>query len=139
MAHYEKIVLNQVTSHDIGLGNKSPRNSVTRLGDFLKALGANFLSKVAQIFSNNFGLLWKCSFYIKMMWILFGQLLEKIEPLLTPTSGHTGPKDQSSISFSSIRIGTSGENWQWNLQPVLLRNFQLKFTQCSFEHSNWPL
>ena len=37
--------------------NPHIRSSVTRFGDFLKVLGAKFLAKVAQIFSNNFGLL----------------------------------------------------------------------------------
>ena len=43
-------------------------SSVTRLGDFLKFLGTKLCAKVAQIFSNNFWLLWKNgTFYIKLM------------------------------------------------------------------------
>ena len=44
------------------LGKKSA-NSVTRLGHIWKFFGTKFLSKVAQIFSNNFGLLWKIELF----------------------------------------------------------------------------
>ena len=39
-------------------------SSVTRLGDFWKFLGTKFLEKVAQILSNNFGLLWKMALFM---------------------------------------------------------------------------
>ena len=63
---------------------------VTRWGDFSNFLGTKFFAKIAQIFSNILRLLWKMAFYVKLMWILFGQLMEKIGLLFTPTSGHTG-------------------------------------------------
>ena len=40
--------------------------------------------------SNNFGLIVKNgTFYVKLIWILFEKLLEKIGLLFTPTSGRT--------------------------------------------------
>ena len=43
--------------------------------------------------------------YIKLMLKLFGQLLEKIGLLFTPTSGHTADKENnlSLMSFSTLR------------------------------------
>ena len=39
---------------------------------------------------NFLGYLEKTHYYVKLHWLLFGQLLEKFGLLFTPTSGHTG-------------------------------------------------
>ena len=64
------------------------------IGPFLKFLG----TKVAQIFSKHFWAIVKNgTFYVKLTFILFGQLLEKIGQLFTPTSGHSGEKYEMNI------------------------------------------
>ena len=66
--------------------------SITRLGDFLKFLVTWFLSKVAQMqgFYQNVCAKKKGStFHVKLLWLLFGQLLEKFELLFNLASGHS--------------------------------------------------
>ena len=64
--------------------------SVTRLGDFWKLLGTNFLSKVAQMFVDFLGSLEDHNFISQTgVWLIFGQLLKKIGQLIISTSGHT--------------------------------------------------
>ena len=65
-------------------------SSVSRFGDFWKVLATKFLAKVAKMIGNFLGYLEKTHYYVKLHWLLFGQLLEKIGLLFTPTSGHTG-------------------------------------------------
>ena len=53
---------------------------------------------MAQIFSKHFWAIVKNgTFYVKLTFILFGQLLEKIGQLFTPTSGHSGEKYEMNI------------------------------------------
>ena len=61
-----------------------------QIGRFLKFKGTKFLAKVAQIFSNNVGILWRMALFTLNWCGYFGQLSEKIGLLFTPTSGHTG-------------------------------------------------
>ena len=51
------------------------RSCLTRLGDFLNFLVTNFLTKVAQIFWQLFGL-FKIMFHVNMIWLLFRQYWE---------------------------------------------------------------
>ena len=62
-------------------------------GDFLKFLGANFLTKVTQLFWQLTRRLRKASvFKNKLLWHLIGQLLEKFRLFFIPTSGPTAYK-----------------------------------------------
>ena len=100
-------------------------NSVTRLGYFWKFLGAKFLAKVAQILSNNFWLLWKWHFYVNLMWILFGQVLDQIGLLFTPTSGLTAFE-----SLFSAEIFWVEKNFSQKVSNLMFRtNFRKSLTQ----------
>ena len=70
--------------------------SVTRLGDFLKFLATKFQAKVEQMIGNFLGYFENFPFYVKLVWLLFGQLLEKFGLLFTPTSGHSGAESSMS-------------------------------------------
>ena len=51
-------------------------SSVTRLGDFLKFLATKFQAKEAQ--SNFLAISKNLTLMYKLLWLLFGQLLEKL-------------------------------------------------------------
>ena len=51
--------------------------SVTRLGDFLKFLLSNYISKVAQMFVDIWSIL-KHKFQVKLPWLLFWATFEKM-------------------------------------------------------------
>ena len=121
-------------------------SSVTRLGDFLKFLGIKFLAKVAQIFLNNFGIFWKlCTFYIKLMWILFGELSEKIALLFTPTSGHTGDASMKLLKICLRKLTT----WQIEnsvplggrqVRTTLLKIFNWRqTTKVATQQASWTM
>ena len=56
-------------------------DSVTRLGDFSKFLVTDFNTKVAQIFGD---FLKRVTFYVKLLQLLFGQVLGEYWLLLIP-------------------------------------------------------
>ena len=81
-----------------------------QIGQFLKFLLANFISKVAQIsgdFLDHFG---NNTFKVKSAVAVFGQSLVEIGQLFSPTSGRTGGKpsclpiclDKPSFLFFSL-------------------------------------
>ena len=55
---------------------------MARLGDFRKLLATKFLAKEAQMIGKFLGYFEKPYSYVKLHWLLLGQLLEKIGPLL---------------------------------------------------------
>ena len=60
------------------------------IGRFFKVLGPNFPMHVAQMLRDIFVLLVKNStFYVKLLWLPFRQLLGEIGLLFTLTSGQT--------------------------------------------------
>ena len=60
------------------------------IGRFLKVLGNKVPFKSSpNIWQQIWAIVKNGTFYIKLMWILFGQLLQKIGLLFTPTSDHT--------------------------------------------------
>ena len=61
---------------------------MTRLGDFLKFLVANLLTKVDQIFADSLGYFEDITFNLQLLWLCFGQLLENIGLLFIATFGH---------------------------------------------------
>ena len=74
---------------------------VTRLGYFRKVLVTILIKKVAHKFGKLWAILKKHFLSKNLLWILFGQHLEKIGLLLTPTSGHTGDDDVSKYRTDS--------------------------------------
>ena len=74
-------------------------SSVTRLCYFLLVLVKDVATKVAQKYFATFGLFWKSLFKNNLHWLLFGNLLDKLGPHLTPTSGHTARK----VSWQELR------------------------------------
>ena len=57
---------------------------------FIKFIGNKFISSLAQIFANFFGYFWNRSIVSKLLWLHFGQLLDRIWLIFIPTSAHTG-------------------------------------------------
>ena len=63
---------------------------MTRLGEILKVLGDNFFHISNPNVELDFWSLAKNgTFYVELLWIHFGQFLEKIGLLFIPSSGHT--------------------------------------------------
>ena len=95
-------------------------NSVTRLGDVWKFLGTNFHTKVAQMLSGIFGLLFK------LLWIHFGQLLEKFGLLFTSTTGHLGNElVQPARFFNSNATGRRAGCPRGPMTPTPINPFNL--------------
>ena len=98
-------------------------NSVNRLGDFWNVLETNLITKAAQMYG---GLFWAVvktiDFLIKLVRLLFRQLLKKLGQLFIPTSGHTTPELIKCWLFRSI----PGE-----LVPSISRNFLLTWRKSS--------
>ena len=63
--------------------------SVTRLWVFWKLLGQILLQNSQKCSTTLLRYCENCHFYVELLWILFGHLLEKIGLLFTPTSGRT--------------------------------------------------
>ena len=63
--------------------------SVTRLSDFLKFLVTNYLIKGAQINGDFWAILKSITSKKKLLWLVFGQILEKFGLLFISTCGHT--------------------------------------------------
>ena len=69
---------------------------MTRLGDFLNFLMLNFLTKVAQMYIDFLGCFKRVHFMYKLLYLLFGHLLEHFGLLYISASGHTDQSDQNS-------------------------------------------
>ena len=82
--------------HFVNVGKVS--SSVTRWGEFWKVCATNFLTKVGQIFSNWYRLLFeKHHLWVKRLIFIFGQLLWKSGLLFSSTSGHTAGNPTSNL------------------------------------------
>ena len=66
------------------------RGQCDQIGRFLKVLANKVPCKSRSNIYQHFGNCENGTFYVKLMWIVFGELLEKFGLLFTPTSGHTG-------------------------------------------------
>ena len=65
-------------------------NQCDQIGRFLKALGDKFSCKSSQKIGDRLGHIYQYfTFKSKLLWLLFGQLLETLWLLFIPTSGHT--------------------------------------------------
>ena len=64
------VMFREAKSEDDGIPNLYVNTSLTRLGDFWKFLVSNYLSKVAQMFSDFWGI-WKHHFYVKTALVTF--------------------------------------------------------------------
>ena len=101
--------------HFVNVGKVS--SSVTRWGEFWKVCATNFLTKVGQIFSNWYRLLFeKHHLWVKRLIFIFGQLLWKSGLLFSSTSGHTAGNPTSNLikwflwfyRWVSERVDSSG-------------------------------
>ena len=64
------VMFREAKSEDDAIPNLYVNTSLTRLGDFWKFLVSNYLSKVAQMFSDFWGI-WKHHFYVKTAIVTF--------------------------------------------------------------------
>ena len=78
-----------------------------QIGRFFKVLGKKVPCKSCPNIQQRFWAMVKnATFYVKLMWRLFGQLLQKIGQPFTPPSGHT-VYDRASIHCNDVKIHRS--------------------------------
>ena len=79
----------QIKTHPFLGEQQMPSICVTKLGDFWYFYGSKFLTKEAQASGGCLGFLKTWLSKLKLMRLLFGQILEQFGLLIVPTFGHT--------------------------------------------------
>ena len=102
--------------------------SVTRLNDSWKFFGDMVFHKRSQFAWWIFGLRWKATlFKVKLLWLLFGQLLEILGYFFNLASGHSGFNERTMdglLTFSPHFEGPiRSEHQWWGSNPIIGKNY----------------